>query len=383
MLETRIAKELAYISQAGLARRITELYFVNPAQAQDRTGKTYLVLASNNYLGFTHAPEVIEAASQAALKFGTGSSGSRLTTGGTFIESELEKRLEPVPNFGVLYGLLQTGDVVFSDELNHASIIDGCRISRCKVVVYKHNDMADLQRLLETEIVTGQRFIVTDGVFSMDGDIADLPYLAVLKKQFNAFLIVDDAHGVGVIGNDGSGTASHYGLTDVIDLQVGTLSKALAAEGGYVAGKKILIDYLINRSRPFIFSTALAPATLAAANAALLLLQTQASKYLDSLRANSRLMRRLLLEGGLNVVEGITPIIPVVIGEAGLTMQFADRLKSKGILVSGIRPPTVPRGESRLRITVTAAHCEEQLRQAAQIITALWQELKHGEKKEG
>ena len=142
----------------------------------------------------------------------------------------------------------------------------------------------------------------------MDGDIADLPSLAVLKKQFNAFLIVDDAHGVGVIGNDGSGTASHYGLTDVIDLQVGTLSKALAAEGGYVAGKKILIDYLINRSRPFIFSTALAPATLAAANAALLLLQTQASKYLDSLRANSRLMRRLLLEGGLNVVEGITPI---------------------------------------------------------------------------
>lgn len=397
MLETRIAKELAYISQAGLARRITELYFVNPAQAQDRTGKTYLVLASNNYLGFTHVPEVIEAASRAALKFGTGSSGSRLTTGGTFIASELEKRLADfkhsesalvfntgyMTNLGVLYGLMQTGDVVFSDELNHASIIDGCRISRCKVVVYKHNDMADLQRLLETEIVTGQRFIVTDGVFSMDGDIADLPSLAVLKKQFNACLIVDDAHGVGVIGNDGSGTASHYGLTDVIDLQVGTLSKALAAEGGYVAGKKILIDYLINRSRPFIFSTALAPATLAAANAALLLLQTQASKYLDSLRANSRLMRRLLLEGGLNVVEGITPIIPVVIGEAGLTMQFADRLKSKGILVSGIRPPTVPRGESRLRITVTAAHCEEQLRQAAQIITALWQELKHGEKKEG
>ena len=175
MLETRIAKELAYISQAGLARRITELYFVNPAQAQDRTGKTYLVLASNNYLGFTHAPEVIEAASRAALKFGTGSSGSRLTTGGTFIASELEKRLADfkhsesalvfntgyMTNLGVLYGLMQTGDVVFSDELNHASIIDGCRISRCKVVVYKHNDMADLQRLLETEIVTGQRFIVS------------------------------------------------------------------------------------------------------------------------------------------------------------------------------------------------------------------------------
>lgn len=397
MLETRIAEELTCIRQAGLERSIMDLHFVNPVQALDRAGKTYLVLASNNYLGLTHAREVIEAARAAVFKFGTGSSGSRLTTGGTFAAGELEKRLADfkhsesalvfntgyMTNLGVLYGLLKPGDVVFSDELNHASIIDGCRISRCRVVVYKHNDMEDLRRLLETEKVIGQRFIVTDGVFSMDGDIADLPALAVLKKRFEACLIVDDAHGVGVIGSDGSGTAAHYDMPGIIDLQVGTLSKALAAEGGYVTGKKILIDYLINKSRPFIFSTALAPANLAAANAALHLLQTQPQKYLGSLWANTKLMRRLLKDGGLQVVEGITPIIPVLIGEAELTMRFADKLRGKGILVSGIRPPTVPQGESRLRITVTAAHSEEQLRQAAQIITALWQELRQGEGKEG
>ncbi|WP_455656053.1 8-amino-7-oxononanoate synthase [Phascolarctobacterium sp.] len=397
MLETRIAEELTCIRQAGLERSIMDLHFVNPVQALDRAGKTYLVLASNNYLGLTHAREVIEAARAAVFKFGTGSSGSRLTTGGTFAAGELEKRLADfkhsesalvfntgyMTNLGVLYGLLKPGDVVFSDELNHASIIDGCRISRCRVVVYKHNDMEDLRRLLETEKVIGQRFIVTDGVFSMDGDIADLPALAVLKKRFEACLIVDDAHGVGVIGSDGSGTAAHYDMPGIIDLQVGTLSKALAAEGGYVTGKKILIDYLINKSRPFIFSTALAPANLAAANAALRLLQTQPQKYLGSLWANTKLMRRLLKDGGLQVVEGITPIIPVLIGEAELTMRFADKLRGKGILVSGIRPPTVPQGESRLRITVTAAHSEEQLRQAAQIITALWQELRQGEGKEG
>lgn len=397
MLETSIAEELACIRQAGLERSIMDLHFVNPVQARDRAGKNYLVLASNNYLGLTHAREVIEAARAAVFKFGTGSSGSRLTTGGTFAAGELEKRLADfkhsesalvfntgyMTNLGVLYGLLKPGDVVFSDELNHASIIDGCRISRCRVVVYKHNDMEDLRRLLETEKVIGQRFIVTDGVFSMDGDIADLPALAVLKKRFEACLIVDDAHGVGVIGSDGSGTAAHYDMPGIIDLQVGTLSKALAAEGGYVTGKKILIDYLINKSRPFIFSTALAPANLAAANAALRLLQTQPQKYLGSLWANTKLMRRLLKDGGLQVVEGITPIIPVLIGEAELTIRFADKLRGKGILVSGIRPPTVPQGESRLRITVTAAHSEEQLRQAAQIITALWQELRQGEEKEG
>ncbi|WP_337366187.1 8-amino-7-oxononanoate synthase [Phascolarctobacterium sp.] len=389
MLETRLQEELQQIRRQGLERKITDLHFLDPTQALDREGKKYLVLSSNNYLGLTHAQEVIAASRQAAASFGAGSTGSRLTTGGTFAASDLEKRLARfkhsesalvfntgyMTNLGVLYGLLRAGDVVFSDELNHASIIDGCRISRCKTVVYKHNDMADLQRLLESEPVAGQRFIVTDGVFSMDGDIADLPTLVKLKERFDACLIVDDAHGVGVIGSDGSGTAAHYGLLGKIDLQIGTLSKALASEGGYVAGKKIIIDYLINRSRPFIFSTALSPAALAAADATLQLLETQPQKYLGVLWENSGLLRRLLSEEGLQVINGVTPIIPVMVGEAELTMKFAAGLREAGILVAGIRPPTVPQGESRLRVTVTAAHSESQLRQAAKVIGSVWRGL--------
>lgn len=398
MLEERIAIELEQIRNSGLERKLTELHFLNPAQAVDRSGKKYLVMASNNYLGLTHAKEVIAASQNAAAAFGTGSSGSRLTTGSTFAASDLEKRLAEfkhseralvfntgyMTNLGVLYGLLKPGDVVFSDELNHASIIDGCRISRCKTVVYKHNDMTHLQSLLQSEQVTGQRFIVTDGVFSMDGDIADLPALVRLKEQFAACLIVDDAHGVGVIGNDGSGTAAYYGLQGKVDIQIGTLSKALASEGGYVAAKSNIIEYLINSSRPFIFSTALSPATLAAADAALQLLQTQAHKYLGLLWDNTVLMRSLLAEVGLQVIAGNTPIIPVMVGKADLTMEFANRLREEGILVSGIRPPTVPQGESRLRITVTAAHSEQQLHQAAQTIASVWQKLKmqHGKQAE-
>lgn len=389
MLERRLTEELAQVKQQGLERKITDLHFSDPTQAVDRAGKNYLVLATNNYLGLTHAPEVIAASQAAVAAYGSGSSGSRLTTGGTFAASALEKQLALfkhtesalifntgyMTNLGVLYGLLQAGDVVFSDALNHASIIDGCRISRCRVVVYRHNDMADLQRLLRAEPVSGQRFIVTDGVFSMDGDIALLPELVRLKEQYDACLIVDDAHGVGVIGSDGSGTAAHYDLPGKIDLQVGTLSKALAAEGGYVAGKKVIIDYLINKSRPFIFSTALAPATVAAAAAALQLLQTQPQKYLGRLWANAALIRQLLTDAGLAVVPGATPIIPVLVGEAELTMRFAAKLRAAGILVSGIRPPTVPQGASRLRVTVTAAHSEQQLRLAAQTMGTIWREL--------
>lgn len=389
VLETRLTEELKQIKKLGLERKITDMHFLNPTQAVDRTGKEYLVLASNNYLGLTHAPEVIAASREAVAVFGAGSSGSRLTTGGTFAGSDLEQQLAVfkhtesalifntgyMTNLGVLYGLLQPGDIVFSDELNHASIIDGCRISRCKAIVYKHNDMDDLKRLLQTEQTKGQRFIITDGVFSMDGDIADLPALIKLKELFEACLIVDDAHGVGVIGSDGSGTAAHYDLIGSIDLQIGTLSKALASEGGYVAGKKIIIDYLINKARPFIFSTALAPASLAAASAALNLLCTKPAQYLRSLWKNAALMRELLMTEGLSLLPGTTPIIPVMVGDAELTMNIAAKLRERGILVSGIRPPTVADGESRLRVTVTAAHSEAQLRYAASVIGDVWREL--------
>jgi 8-amino-7-oxononanoate synthase len=390
-LEQDLQKELQQIKKQGLWREIKALRFVTPVMAIDQVGRKYLVFSSNNYLGLTHAPEVI-AAVKAATEFGTSSTGSRLTTGCHFEANALEKAIAKfkhtesallfntgyMTNLGVIYGLLKQNDVVFSDELNHASIIDGCRISKAVVKVYKHSDMTDLERALENNQVLGQSYIITDGVFSMDGDIANLPELVKLAKKYSACLYVDDAHAVGVIGDDGSGTAAYYGLEGQVDLQVGTLSKALGSEGGYVAGKKVFIDYLINKSRPFIFSTALSPGSIAAANAALILLGNNPKRYLNKLQSNTKLMRTLLADTGVNVTAGETPIIPIILGEAKLAARFAQRLQEEGILVSAIRPPTVRTGLSRIRLTVTAAHSEAEIRFTAAKIAAIWQELKEG-----
>ncbi|MGE4588615.1 MAG: 8-amino-7-oxononanoate synthase [Acidaminococcaceae bacterium] len=388
-LEEELKAELALIEERGLTRKIKNLRFLDPVSAIDDTGKEYLVFSSNNYLGLTHAPEVITAAKK-ANNYGTGSGGARLTTGGHFEANILEKKLADfkhaekalifntgyMANLGVLYGLVKPKDIVFSDELNHASIIDGAKISKATVKVYKHADMADLEQLLREYATDGNRFIITDGVFSMDGDIAPLPDLVKLAEKYEVTLIVDDAHAVGVIGEDGSGTAAHFGLQGKIDLQVGTMSKSLAAEGGYVAGKKIFIDYLINKSRPFIFSTALAPAAAAAAAEALDLLRKNKETYLQRLWSNTVLMRELLKDAGIPLVEGETPIIPIMVGEASLATEIAQNLAEKGVLISAIRPPTVPQGQSRLRLTVTAAHTEEQLNHAAELIIEVWQETK-------
>ncbi len=388
MLTERLEKELAGTYAKGLRRTIDGLRFKTAVRAEDETGKEYLVFASNNYLGLTHEAEVERAAAEAA-NFGTGSTGSRLTTGAAFETAELEKELAEfkhaekalvfntgyMANLGVLYALVKPGDTIFSDELNHASIIDGCRIARAETVVYKHNDMQDLERLLAAAPVQGERFIVTDGVFSMDGDIANLPELVRLKEKYNACLIVDDAHAVGVIGKDGSGTAAYYNLQGKVDIQIGTLSKALAAEGGYAAANSIIIEYLINKSRPFIFSTALPGTVTASALAALRLLRQYPDKYLGRLNANAKLMRRLLLEEGLEVVPGITPIVPVMVGSTKKTMNFMEELLKAGIMVSGIRPPTVPEGTSRLRVTVTAAHSMQEIEFAAAAMGKIWRQL--------
>ena len=224
-------------------------------------------------------------------------------------------------NLGVLYALAGKGDVIFSDELNHASIVDGCRISKAETAVYRHSDMADLERLLQTVPCEGQRFIVTDGVFSMDGDICPLPALAVLKKDYGACLIVDDAHASGVIGRTGRGTAEYFRMAG-IDVQVGTLSKAFGAEGGYIAASREICDYLRNTSRPFIFSTAISAVTGAAALAALRLLKADPEKYLGRLRENTAYMRNLLTETGVGIAAGDTPIIPVVRQVAGKSLSM-------------------------------------------------------------
>lgn len=388
MLTERLQKELEETYAKGLKRTIDGLRFKTAVRAEDENGKEYLVFASNNYLGLTHAPEVQQAAAE-AVRWGTGSTGSRLTTGAAFETGILEKELADfkhaeralvfntgyMTNLGVLFALVKAGDVVFSDELNHASIIDGCRIARAKTVVYRHNDMDGLERLLKETPVSGERFIVTDGVFSMDGDIANLPELVRLKQKYGAVLMVDDAHGVGVIGADGSGTAAYYNMPGTVDVQVGTLSKALAAEGGYVAANSVIIEYLINKSRPFIFSTALPACVTAAALAALRLLRQKPEQYAGRLRKNAALMRVLLKEENFEVIEGVTPIVPVLTGSTHKTMQFMDALLEAGIMVSGIRPPTVPEGTSRLRVTVTAAHTEEEIIYAARTMGRIWRKI--------
>lgn len=352
-------------------------------------GKKYLLLASNNYLGLTHFLAVKEAGIKAVKQYGTGSGGARLTTGSHPIYEKLEQALAKfkgteaalvfntgyMANVGIISAMVNTGDVIFSDELNHASIIDGCRLSKGQTVIYRHADMKHLAERLENTPCSGRRFLVTDGVFSMDGDIAPLDQIIELAEKYHTMVMVDDAHAVGVIGRGGRGTVDHFGLHGRVHIQIGTLSKSLAAEGGYVAGSQEIIQYLVNKARSFIFSTALAPATVAAAYAALKELQAMPS-LVDQLLDNAQYMRTALSEAGLIVGGTVTPILPIVVGEAAIAVEMAQQLKAHGLIVSAIRPPTVPPGASRLRLTLSAAHERPDLERAVKIITKISKELK-------
>ena len=396
-LEKELQKELEELENNDLRRTVDDLRFISSTKAIDKNNKEYLVFGTNNYLGLTHHPQVIKA-SMEANEYGTGSTGSRLTTGASFEARELENNISEfknvestlifntgyMTNLGVIYALTKENDVIFSDQLNHASIIDGTRISKAKVKVYKHKDTKDLENLILDELKSnndGNLFIVSDGVFSMDGDIAPLPELVEIADKYNCTLIIDEAHATGVIGKTGKGTVEYYkdktgiDLTESVDLQIGTLSKALASEGGFVCGKQVYIDYLINKSRPFIFSTALSPATIASANAALNLLKENSERYLNDLNSNTSLMRELLTNAGLNIVDGETPIIPILIGPADLANKISKELEKEGILVSAIRPPSVPKGESRLRLTVMATHTKEEIEYTATKIIEIWNML--------
>ena len=405
-LESQLNEELEELKNNDLKRTVDDLRFINSTKAIDRKGKEFIVFGTNNYLGLTHHPDVIKAAQEASI-YGTGSTGSRLTTGASFEARELESNISEfknvestlifntgyMTNLGVIYALTKENDVIFSDQLNHASIIDGTRISKAKVRVYKHKDTEDLERLIKTELEESPKnneannsnfFIISDGVFSMDGDIAPLPELVEIADEYNCTLIIDDAHATGVIGKTGKGTVEYYkdktgiDLTESVDLQIGTLSKALASEGGFVCGKQAYIDYLINKSRPFIFSTALSPSTIASANTALNLLKENSKEYLDNLNINTRIMRKLLVDGGLNVIDGETPIIPIIIGPADLANRFSNQLKEEGILVSAIRPPSVPKDMSRLRLTIMASHTKEEIEFTAKAIIKIWKNIKKG-----
>lgn len=337
-----------------------------------RDDKEYLMMASNNYLGLTFDSRVIEGALKGAQQYGTGSGGSRLVSGTFPLFTELEKELANfkntekalvfntgyMANVGTISTIADKNTIIFSDALNHASIIDGCRLSRGSVKAYSHCDVDELKYLLKQVDRNARKLIVTDGVFSMDGDIAPLDKLYELSRDYNALLMVDDAHATGTIGN-GHGTAAYFNLEKEIDIQLGTLSKSLGSVGGYVAANSTIIDYLVNTSRSFIFSTALSPADIGAALAALQVLESDRS-VLVRLQENVNYMADQLTSLGINATNE-TPIFPILIGSNEDTLAVSDYLYESGIIGTAIRPPTVPIGESRIRLTVTAAHNKEQI----------------------
>lgn len=337
-----------------------------------RDDKEYLMMASNNYLGLTFDSRVIEGAVKGAQQYGTGSGGSRLVSGTFPLFTELENALAKfkntekalvfntgyMANVGTISAIADKDTIIFSDAFNHASIIDGCRLSKAPIKAYSHCDVEELKFLLKQADRSARKLIVTDGVFSMDGDIAPLDKLYELSREYNALLMVDDAHATGTIGN-GHGTAAYFALEKEIDIQLGTLSKSLGSVGGYVAANSTIVDYLVNTSRSFIFSTALSPADIGAALAALQIIDSDTS-VLECLQDNVGYMSDRLNSMGIYATAD-TPIFPILIGKNEDTLAVSNYLYEAGIIGTAIRPPTVPIGESRIRLTVTAAHSKAQI----------------------
>ncbi|NLK51585.1 MAG: 8-amino-7-oxononanoate synthase [Syntrophomonadaceae bacterium] len=378
---------LTDLQDKHLYRQLTEIMGA-PGPAVRINDQEVILMASNSYLGLNTHPRVGQAAAEAIRRFGTGAGGSRLTTGNTTLHRELEEAIAAfkgteeaiiygtgyMTNVGVLTAWARPGDLILSDALNHASIVDGCRLSQAKIQIYDHCDLEHLRYQLQQRW-TGQRtLIVTDGVFSMDGDIAPLPEIVEMAGKYRATIMVDDAHATGVLGAWGKGTAEHFGLQKEIAIQVGTLSKALGCEGGFVAGSAVLIDYLRNRSRPFIYSTAMAPANAAAARQAIQVLQAE-PQLISSLRRNTDFWRKGLANLGFRLVPGETPIISVLIGETETCLQLSQLLYQEGVFAPAIRPPTVPEGTSRIRTTVMANHTVDQLKQALNAFKSCGQKL--------
>ena len=381
-----IGQRLAELESAGLRRRIR---VIDGAQGGGVVldGAPVLLLCSNNYLGLADHARLRRAAADAAMALGTGSGASRLISGSMSMHSELEAKLAEykgteaallfgsgyLANTGTIAALAGRDEVVFSDELNHASIIDGCRLSRAKAFVYRHRDTEHLEWGLRRAAGRGS-LIVTDGVFSMDGDLAPLSELATLAQRHRCRLLVDEAHATGCIGPSGRGSVAAAGVGEEVDVIVGTLGKALGGYGAYVCASRELTEFLINAARPFIFSTALPPAVVAAASAAVDLL-TEQPEMVDRLKANAAALREGLLDQGLAVTGSETQIIPLVIGEAEATMALTERLLDRGVFAQAIRPPTVPAGTCRLRLTAMAIHRIGELRSAAALIGRTAREL--------
>ena len=350
-------------------------------------GKKVINLASNNYLGLTTHPKLREAALEATRKFGVGSGAVRTIAGTMRIHMDLEEKIARFKNVeacvvfqsgftanaGTVSAFLGKEDFIISDQLNHASIIDGARLSRAKILVFNHKDLAHAEeQLASIKDQPGHKLLITDGVFSMDGDIGALPGLCELAEKYGAIMMVDDAHASGVLGHKGRGTVDHFGMHGRVDIQVGTLSKAIGALGGYVCGTRDLIDFLYHRGRPFLFSTSHPPSVAATCIAAFDVLENE-PQWMDQLWANTRFWKKELgllgfNIGGQNTPASETPITPIIIGDGRLTMDFSRELFKEGILGTGIAFPTVPEGKARIRTIMTATHTKEELQQALEVL---------------
>lgn len=357
-------------------------------------GRRVINLASNNYLGLCNHPKLREAAIDATKRYGVGSGAVRTIAGTMRIHMELEEKIARfkgveacvvfqsgfAANAGTVSSILSKEDFILSDELNHASIIDGARLSRAKVKVFRHKDVAHCEELLgEVAHEPGRKLIITDGVFSMDGDIGPVDKLAELAERYGAIMMVDDAHASGVLGRNGRGSVDHFGMTSKVDVQVGTLSKAIGALGGYVCGSRDLIDYLYHRARPFLFSTSHPPSVAGTCIAAFDLLESEPER-IERLWSNTVYFREQLEAvgfdvGGRTTPKSETPITPIILGDGRRTMEFSKTLFDAGVMATGIAFPTVPEGKARVRTIMTSEHTRGQIDQALEVFTSVGKKM--------
>ncbi|RHW42133.1 glycine C-acetyltransferase [Neobacillus notoginsengisoli] len=388
-LEQFLISNLNELKEKGLYNVIDPLESPNGPVIKIK-GRELINLSSNNYLGLATADRLKKAAEKAIEQFGVGAGAVRTINGTLELHVKLEEKLAEFKgteaaiayqsgfncNMAAISAVMDKNDAILSDELNHASIIDGCRLSRAKIIRFNHSDMDDLRAKAKEARESGlykKLMVITDGVFSMDGDIALLPEIVEIAEEYDLMTYVDDAHGSGVLGK-GAGTVKHFGLQDKIDFQIGTLSKAIGVVGGYVAGKKNLIDWLKVRSRPFLFSTSLTPADVAASIASIEVL-TESTELVERLWENGNYLKKGLKDLGFNIGNSETPITPCIIGEEKLTQEFSKRLDEEGVYAKSIVFPTVPAGTGRVRNMPTAAHTKEMLDKAISIYEKVGKEM--------
>ena len=376
-----LGEQTAAWRAAGTFQRLRELQ--SPCEPMSRfDGHEVINLASNNYLGLANHPKLVEAAIAATRRYGAGTGAVRTISGTLDLHMRLERRIAAFKNVeacvvfqsgfaanaGTVSAILGPEDHIISDELNHASIIDGCRLSRAKIHVFAHRNAASAEEKLDAlRDVPGRKLLITDGVFSMDGDIGPLPALVEAVERHGAIMMIDDAHSSGVLGRNGRGTVDHFGLHGRVHIQVGTLSKAVGVLGGYVCGSKDLIEFLYHRARPFLFSTSHPPGVTAACLAAFDLLESEPER-IEALWTNTRYFKLRLAEAGFNTGASETPITPILVGEAPAAHAFSHALFDAGLLATSIGFPTVPQGKARIRMIVTAAHTRDELDRAVDIL---------------